>query len=268
MVSISLRQNRVAAPARNTAVSPAHLYRVSGSDPARDHTGNAHHREPASLPHREPAHLRHRPGDTWEIGGRPHDPADPGPYGAPGWYQDRRTGRHRRGELPDPLPTDRRPQPEPRHIEDGQPHHKPRRESRSGPEPYRFDRLREGAWDRFMIVSAPLAAAHSTPRPRRRTATGRDTGLAWALWNVLVWRLLGLLNGSSNRRGERRHRALARPGLREPRPATDHDRDAATVHPTLSRRPLGPAEHAERTAALARAVAGARRARAEAAGWA
>jgi hypothetical protein len=48
---------------------------------------------------------RHRPGDTWEIGGKPYDPYDPGPW-APGRVRrpDPRTGRHRRGELPDPLP--------------------------------------------------------------------------------------------------------------------------------------------------------------------
>ena len=67
-------------------------------------------------PRYEPPHLRHQPGDTWEIGGKPYDPLDPGPYGSPGWYQDQRTGRHRRGELPDPLPADepdRYPTPNP-----------------------------------------------------------------------------------------------------------------------------------------------------------
>ncbi len=59
---------------------------------------------PDPAPDQRPPRLRHRPGDTFEIGGRPHDPLGPGPYGSPGWFQDRRTGRHRRGELPDPLP--------------------------------------------------------------------------------------------------------------------------------------------------------------------
>lgn len=55
-------------------------------------------------PRYEPPHLRHQPGDTWVIDrNRPHDPLDPGPYGSPGWYPDERTGRHRRGELPDDL---------------------------------------------------------------------------------------------------------------------------------------------------------------------
>lgn len=53
-------------------------------------------------PRYEPPHLRHRPGDTWVIDReRPYDPLDPGPFGSPGWYPDERTGRHRRGELPD-----------------------------------------------------------------------------------------------------------------------------------------------------------------------
>jgi hypothetical protein len=58
-------------------------------------------------PRYEPMHLRHKPGDTWIIdSNRPHDPFDPGPFGSPGWYPDRRTGRHRRDETPDPLPAD------------------------------------------------------------------------------------------------------------------------------------------------------------------
>lgn len=34
-------------------------------------------------PHHEPDHLRHRPGETFEIGGKPHDPNNSGPYGTP-----------------------------------------------------------------------------------------------------------------------------------------------------------------------------------------
>jgi hypothetical protein len=59
--------------------------------------------DPAS-PRYEPAHLRHKPGDEWMIGGKAYDPDDPGPFGSPGWRPDRRTGRHRRGERPDPIP--------------------------------------------------------------------------------------------------------------------------------------------------------------------
>ncbi|MDA1361796.1 hypothetical protein O1R50_19365 [Glycomyces luteolus] len=60
--------------------------------------------DPAS-PRYEPMHLRHKPGDTWLIDrSRPYDALDPGPFGSPGWFPDRRTGRHRRDELPDPIP--------------------------------------------------------------------------------------------------------------------------------------------------------------------
>ncbi|HEX2144037.1 MAG TPA: hypothetical protein VHG10_05965 [Glycomyces sp.] len=64
---------------------------------------NAPDSEPVS-PRYEPMWLRHKPGDTWMIGGKPFDPDDPGPYGNPRWRPDRRTGRHRRGEQPDPIP--------------------------------------------------------------------------------------------------------------------------------------------------------------------
>jgi hypothetical protein len=58
-----------------------------------------------SSPRYEPDHLRHKPGDTWIIDrSRPYDVHDPGPFGSPGWFPDHRTGRHRRDELPDPIP--------------------------------------------------------------------------------------------------------------------------------------------------------------------
>jgi hypothetical protein len=58
-----------------------------------------------SNPRYEPDHLRHKPGDDWLIDhDRPYDVLDPGPFGSPGWFPDRRTGRHRRDELPDPIP--------------------------------------------------------------------------------------------------------------------------------------------------------------------
>ncbi|WP_205326716.1 hypothetical protein [Glycomyces sp. YM15] len=58
-----------------------------------------------SCPRYEPMHLRHKPGDTYLIDrARPYDVLDPGPFGSPGWFPDRRTGRHRRDELPDPIP--------------------------------------------------------------------------------------------------------------------------------------------------------------------
>lgn len=128
---------------------------------------------------------------------RPHDPIDPGPFGSPGWFPDRRTGRHRRGELPDPLTreeieespenqewadnaeallerrTRRRPFPGPREPESepadgGERSEPPGGRSRPAPrpapepdEPYRFSRMREQAWERFLTKSEPLAAAHT-----------------------------------------------------------------------------------------------------------
>ncbi len=109
-------------------------------------------------PYYEPDHLRHRPGDTWKIGGRPYDPQDPGPYGSPGWFQDRRTGRHRRNELPDPLP-----------AEEERPGATPRSPLGSEVEPsYEFTPLQEDAWGRWLIDSAPLAAAHTRPAERNK----------------------------------------------------------------------------------------------------
>ncbi|THV30210.1 hypothetical protein [Glycomyces paridis] len=56
-------------------------------------------------PRFEPDHLRHKPGDDWLIDdSRPYDVLDPGPFGSPNWFPDLRTGRHRRDELPDPIP--------------------------------------------------------------------------------------------------------------------------------------------------------------------
>lgn len=148
--------------------------------------------DPAS-PHYEPPHLRHRPGDTWKIGGKPRDPDAPGPFDSPGWRPDPRTGRHRRGELPDPIPpweqmptTERaqeresnpgRAQEHAPPIAPDQPQVRPRRrpwfwqeEVQAGravqqeEEPYRFEKLREDAWDRFVIKSSELAAAHWADR--------------------------------------------------------------------------------------------------------
>jgi hypothetical protein len=137
---------------------------------------------PAS-PCYEPPHLRHRPGDTWIIDrSRPHDPDDPGSFGSPGWRPDSRTGRHRRDELPDPIPPwEREPSPERAEESSSAPERppvRPRRPPRfwqedegsetgsKAPqeESFQFETLRERAWDRFMIKSAPLAAAHWADR--------------------------------------------------------------------------------------------------------
>lgn len=95
---------------------------------------------------------RHRKGDTHLIGGKPYDPLDPGPWlwnAHPDFQPDRRTGRHRRGELPDPLPAQRRPRP----------HREPAAT---------FGKFREDAWTRFLDHSAVLAEAHLAPRREGR----------------------------------------------------------------------------------------------------
>ena len=173
-------------------------------------------------PRYEPMHLRHRPGDTWIIDtNRPYDPYDPGPYGSYGWYQDERTGRHRRDELPDPLPaenwvapqgawfpgtadwpepkapqssspeqaewsdrrggSDRPPPrgsggrpvpssedepPRPWSAQSGRPAPDAQRPNRKRPweveegDQHRFSKMREEAFDRFVVDSAQLRAAH------------------------------------------------------------------------------------------------------------
>ncbi|THV41920.1 hypothetical protein [Glycomyces buryatensis] len=69
-------------------------------------------------PRYEPMYLRHRLSDTWIIDtDRPYDPDDPGPFGSSGWRPDRRTGRHRRNELPDPLPPSESDMPVPEYSE-------------------------------------------------------------------------------------------------------------------------------------------------------
>jgi hypothetical protein len=80
------------------------------------------------------------PRNSWVIEhDRPRDLYDQGPYGTPGWRPDPRTGRHRRGERPDPIPA---------------PATKDEYEAR----------LREIAFERFMSKSAGLAAAHVSHR--------------------------------------------------------------------------------------------------------
>ncbi|MCC3763585.1 hypothetical protein K3N28_10925 [Glycomyces sp. TRM65418] len=190
--------------------------------------------DPAS-PRYEPPHLRHRPGDTWEVGGKPRDPDDPGPYGTAGWRPDPRTGRHRRGELPDPIPPWE--QPEATHSAARQGSERPRAwrnrsrdddegsggglptvpeqppaQPRSRPsfwsearaeeqvnaeaapeEPYRFSKMREDAWDRFVVKSADLAAAHQVTALGLTCEYGRMTS-----WLIRVFRwIVAIIKGPS-----------------------------------------------------------------------
>jgi hypothetical protein len=110
----------------------------------------------------------------------PHDPLDPGPYGSPGWHADKRTGRHRRGELPDP-PSEKKP------SASGY------RRSRFWPEAddgqrYYFGKLREDAWTDFLIDSDELFQAHHTPTV---TAFERWVRMWESLWAFLL-RVLGV----------------------------------------------------------------------------
>jgi hypothetical protein len=92
---------------------------------------------PAYQPYRTEAE---DPRNTWVIEhDRPRDFYDRGPYGTPGWRPDPRTGRHRRGERPDPIPA---------------PATKEEYEAR----------LREIAFERFLKKSSGLAAAHVSHR--------------------------------------------------------------------------------------------------------
>ncbi|WP_205325987.1 hypothetical protein [Glycomyces sp. YM15] len=163
-------------------------------------------------PRYEPPHLRHRPGDTRIIDRkRPHDPLDPGPFGSPDWRPDTRTGRHRRGELPDP----------PRQAEPNQP--RPERAKRPSPGPtsegtegcrmstglggserpkrprrrfweddhedrYDFGKLREDAWTRFIAGSQDL---HQAQLMATTTFTDRWFQF-WATMCALLFRVLGI----------------------------------------------------------------------------
>ncbi|MCD0442255.1 hypothetical protein LO763_01270 [Glycomyces sp. A-F 0318] len=121
----------------------------------------------------------------------PYDQHDPGPWlwkPDPDYRRDLRTGRHRRDEAPDPLPTVKpaRPRPYPVGPAPGLDIVLRPAVSRLGAEPLPglatrpgaaigegcsdpapvdpFERLREDAWTRFLECSASLAAAHTARR--------------------------------------------------------------------------------------------------------
>jgi hypothetical protein len=123
-----------------------------------------------SSPRYEPPHLRHQPGDTWLIDtDRPYDPDDPGPFGSPGWRPDSRTGRHRRDELPDPIPPWQRPS-EPTRDEHGDREPAPSGDHRTGRSPAP---TREPA-DREPEPERETQAGSSIPpwRPKRHILRG------------------------------------------------------------------------------------------------
>ena len=191
----------------------AYRYDPDSSDPTLPES------DPRS-PRYEPPHLRHRPGDTWIIDrDRPHDPLDPGPYGAPDWYPDNRTGRHRRGELPDAPCEDEAPRsrpdrahrPSPGPTSEGAERSRPSpgRTGDKPPEPptrprrrfweddhedrYDFGKLREDAWLRFIAGSQELHRAHLIA-----TTTFGDRWMHfWATLRAFLFRVLGIESSQS-----------------------------------------------------------------------
>ena len=215
---LSAYQENLAAsvpPSEPDAVSPAPTRggSAASSEPDPAHLPDSDPRSPRY----EPPHLRHRPGDTFEIGGKPHDPLDPGVYGTPNWRPDPRTGRHRHGELPDPHPDfdlsrppgfradpsgdhpdrpQRRPLPGPADPEPSLPdasraptrplerHPRHRRWEMSDTEPPpRFSPMREAAMRRFLELSQPFRDAHFEPEPPGLAQRARWV-LSWLLWTL------------------------------------------------------------------------------------
>ncbi|WP_156926109.1 hypothetical protein [Glycomyces arizonensis] len=166
-------------------------------------------------PYYEPDHLRHRPGDTFEIGGRPHDPQDPGAYGTPGWYQDRRTGRHRRNELPDPLPPEaEKPRPgRHRRFWVGPDAEAADRYADDFELSFGFTALQEDAWERWLIDSEPLAAAHTT----RSAAVDRESRTAAFVVRLVQWIVAVFAPSADEEEEQHRKPSPSAPPLPAPR---------------------------------------------------
>jgi hypothetical protein len=90
-------------------------------------------------------------------------------------------------------------------------------------EPYRFDKFREGAWDRFMIKSAELAAAHQ----RTRSALMREAGPVIGLWVRFARWGLAAIRGPVKRAG--REAQGARTAAEQPDRGSDLAGGAAWV---------------------------------------
>ncbi|WP_205324581.1 hypothetical protein [Glycomyces sp. YM15] len=144
---------------------------------------------------------------AWRTGEKPYDPLDPGPYGTPGWQPDPRRGRRRRGELPDPLPEERRsergpfewrseplssPPAERRGKSPGRGWFESPDPARARPEPeapHDFSPLREAAYRDFLRDSEELHRAHLEPPEPNRVLVY----LRWYLRIVvaiLYWRVV------------------------------------------------------------------------------
>jgi len=163
-------------------------------------------------PRYEPPHLRHQPDDT-------------GVFGSPGWQPDSRTGRHRRGELPDPIPPLNDDAKTERAVRGSEAPPLPRSprfwggtgrsSARSWTEehdedetadgevpqdkPYRFSKLREDAWNQFLIKSEPLAAAHRTndrtTHHTTQSALDRECGPVLRPWIELIRWVISVIRG-------------------------------------------------------------------------
>jgi hypothetical protein len=240
---------------------------------------SARESDPAS-PRYEPPHLRHQPGDTYEIGGKPADPEDPGVFGSPGWRPDTRTGRHRRGELPDPMPPENPatvPVARPGHSDrPDRPTSGPRRNNRfwretredeaahqsAQEQPYRFSKLREEAWTQFLLKSEPLAAAHQgidhSADRMTLSALDRESGPVLRPWIQLIRWIISVFRGAANE--------AASESQVENGNHADQESVAAPASPTAAvpaqRKPSPHPQHSA-GALMAQAINGARMARAE-----
>jgi hypothetical protein len=194
---------------------------------------------------------------------RPHDPLDPGPYGSPGWYADKRTGRHRRDELPTipDLPVEaepirvgrsnwltprpqaegsdvRRPSPGPTGDEPPEPPEPPVRPRKrfwedDSEDRYDFGKTREDAWARFLVVSQEFHYAHLIKR-----ATVGDRWLRfWEVLRVFISRVLGL--GSRTLDAER-PTASGNGAPRSARPKTPSLRAGTPSQGTHRTNPINP----------------------------
>ena len=167
-----------------------------------------------------------------------HDSRDRGFEAPRTWRSDRNTrytGRHRRDE---------RPAVPPQQFE-------------SCPDrgPFRFDRLREDAWDRFLLKSEELAVANRA----NLAALQRERGWQIAQWVRIFRWLTAVIRSLATAQPHHYHR---------PGPATAKASRHLRRQPNQARSVVSPDRHtylADRSARFARALRGAQRARAEAA---
>jgi hypothetical protein len=253
---------------------------------------SARESDPAS-PRYEPPHLRHQPGDTYEIGGRPDDPEDPGVFGSPGWRPDPRTGRHRRGELPDPMPPEEpdtfplaRPDFSDRSDRPDRPTAGPRKSNRfwgesreedetdhraAQEQPYRFSNLREEAWNQFLLKSEPLAAAHQgvdhSADRWALSAIERECGPVLRPWIQLIRWIISVFRGPEQVETDPELKAERRSQAEQasvPTPTCSTAAGTAAQPAPMQRKP-SPRPHPMRSpgSLMAQAINGARIARAE-----